>query len=260
MPRLTVVGLAAAASCCLLLCAIESTAHRQWPGRHQATVSSSSADEAEVASLPYALLPARGAEDVSGTSFTFSPREVMERHMRRCVELARQGAVPFGALIADPATGKVVAEGANNPEYDPTGRFSGPMWHGEMVAIANATEILGAEEFQRRARSLELYTSAEPCPMCASTAVWAGLGAVIFGSSIQTLVRDGYPQIEIAMEEVVSRLSPHFTPTGSKAGRAPFRMALVPGFLKEETDPLYTHTAPVAMPIVNAGNTASLPN
>ena len=54
------------------------------------------------------------------------------RHMRRCIALAKQavaeGGAPYGALIADPTTGAVVAEGRNHAGVN-------PIWHGEMDAI-----------------------------------------------------------------------------------------------------------------------------
>ena len=54
--------------------------------------------------------------------------------MTRALELARQaaeaGEVPVGAVIVDPETGEIVAEGANRPiaGHDPTA-------HAEIVAL-----------------------------------------------------------------------------------------------------------------------------
>ena len=43
--------------------------------------------------------------------------------MRRCIELAKEavaaGGAPYGALIADPASGKIVVEGRNHAAMNP---------------------------------------------------------------------------------------------------------------------------------------------
>ena len=51
--------------------------------------------------------------------------------------------------------------------------------------------------------SLVLYTTAEPCPMCMSALVWAGIGGVVYGTSIEGINRAGIPQIEIKANAVV---------------------------------------------------------
>ena len=89
--------------------------------------------------------------------------------MRRCIELAvkaqDKGAQPYGALIADPVSGTVVAEGYNAASRN-------PLWHGEMAAIQNLSST-GVNVYEV-APALELYTSAEPCAMCMSAISWSG--------------------------------------------------------------------------------------
>jgi tRNA(Arg) A34 adenosine deaminase TadA len=41
--------------------------------------------------------------------------------------------------------------------------------------------------------------------MCQSAILWAGIGMVVFGTSIRTLQRQGWSQIDIPAEEVVRR-------------------------------------------------------
>ena len=49
--------------------------------------------------------------------------------MRRAIEVARQNpAAPFGALLVDVETGRVMAEGVNRGGENPN-------WHGEIVVI-----------------------------------------------------------------------------------------------------------------------------
>jgi tRNA(Arg) A34 adenosine deaminase TadA len=42
-----------------------------------------------------------------------------------------------------------------------------------------------------------LYTTGEPCSMCMSALVWAGIGGVVFASSIDGIRRAGIDQIAI---------------------------------------------------------------
>ena len=62
--------------------------------------------------------------------------------MTRALELAREaaeaGEVPVGAVVVDPETGEIVAEGANRPiaGHDPTA-------HAEIVALRAAAASRG---------------------------------------------------------------------------------------------------------------------
>ena len=98
-----------------------------------------------------------------------------ERHMRRCIELARQaiksGDSPVGALIVD--GDELVSEGveAVRARQDATA-------HAEMEALRTAF-------VRRRSRDLTgctLYTSVEPCIMCAYAIRLARISVVVCGA------------------------------------------------------------------------------
>ena len=98
-----------------------------------------------------------------------------EQHMRRCMELARRatatGDSPVGSLIV--CDGEVVSEGveAARARHDATA-------HAEM-------EALRAAFARRRSRDLTgctLYTSVEPCVMCAFAIRLARVGLVVSGA------------------------------------------------------------------------------
>ncbi len=139
-----------------------------------------------------------------------------DTHMRRALALAANAPdLPFGAVIVDRDSGTVLAEGWNRTAENPT-------WQGEIDALNHlARSHPGAD----RAR-LVLYTTAEPCPMCQAAVLWAGVGAVVFGTSIRFLQQNGWPQVDIPAEEVVRR-SPGWDCT------------LVGGVLEEECNALF---------------------
>jgi len=98
-----------------------------------------------------------------------------ERHMRRCIELARQaignGDTPIGSLIVD--GDELVSEGveAVRARHDATA-------HAEIEALRTAFA-------RRRSRDLTgctLYTSVEPCIMCAYAIRLARISVVVCGA------------------------------------------------------------------------------
>ncbi len=97
--------------------------------------------------------------------------------LRRAIALAGQGRAagqhPFGALLAD-AQGRVLMEATNgfHPHGDGTA-------HAERLLATRACIELPAEA--RAAATL--YSSAEPCAMCAGAIYWAGIGRVVYGLS-----------------------------------------------------------------------------
>lgn len=86
---------------------------------------------------------------------------------------AAAGETPVGAVIVDPASGEVVATGANQPigSHDPTA-------HAEIVAIRAAA----AKRGNYRLTDLTLYVTLEPCAMCAGAISHARIGRVVFGA------------------------------------------------------------------------------
>jgi tRNA(Arg) A34 adenosine deaminase TadA len=97
--------------------------------------------------------------------------------MRIALEAAQAAAVdgetPVGAVVVDPATGEVVAVGANQPigSHDPTA-------HAEIVALREAARKRG----NYRLTDLTLFVTLEPCAMCAGAISHARIGRVVFGA------------------------------------------------------------------------------
>ena len=97
--------------------------------------------------------------------------------MTRALELARAaaeaGEVPVGAVIVDPETGEIVAEGANGPIH-----LNDPTAHAEIVALRAAAEKLG----NYRLTGLTMYVTLEPCAMCAGAISLARIGKLVFAA------------------------------------------------------------------------------
>ena len=116
--------------------------------------------------------------------------------MRRAIKIARRNPdALFGCVIAD-EHGEVLSEGLNDSERN-------PILHGETAAIMDLIEARPDVD-----RSLlTLYTTAEPCPMCAAAILWSDIPRVVLGSTIQTLKKLGLPHIDLPCEEVSHRCS-----------------------------------------------------
>ncbi len=109
-----------------------------------------------------------------------------EKFMRRAIELSAKTSLVdnaggvFGAVIV--RNGEIISEGANRvvAENDPT-------WHGEMEAIRKACKTLGSFKLT----GCTLYTSAEPCPMCAAASYWAGIERIFYGATVDDALEYG---------------------------------------------------------------------
>src|SRR5688500_19080066 len=89
-------------------------------------------------------------------------------------DAAAAGETPVGAVVVDPASGEVIAVGANQPigSHDPTA-------HAEIVAMREAARKLG----NYRLTDLHLFVTLEPCAMCAGAISHARIGRLVFGRS-----------------------------------------------------------------------------
>ncbi len=93
--------------------------------------------------------------------------------LARAQAAAEAGEVPVGAVILDPATGKVVAQAANAPiaGHDPTA-------HAEIRVLRAAGAALGTY----RLTGLTMVVTLEPCAMCAGAISHARIGRLVYGA------------------------------------------------------------------------------
>ena len=98
--------------------------------------------------------------------------------LRRSFDVARRaregGDHPFGALLVGPE-GEILREQGNGYSAEGGDRTA----HAERLLASWAAKSQSLEFLQRST----LYSSAEPCAMCAGALYWAGVGRVVYGQS-----------------------------------------------------------------------------
>ncbi len=103
------------------------------------------------------------------------------RYLRDAIALSAtaraRGNRPFGAVIVSPE-GEVLAEAWNS-----NGETGDCTAHAETSAIRIASPRFRREQLQRAT----LYSSGEPCVMCAGAIFWSGIQRVVFGIDAQRL-------------------------------------------------------------------------
>lgn len=106
-----------------------------------------------------------------------------EARMRLAVALSRENVErrtggPFGAVIVERDSGRVVGVGVNSVV-----RLNNCTLHGEMMAFMMAQQRL--RSYTLAAPQLpahELVTSCEPCAMCLGAALWSGVRRIVAGA------------------------------------------------------------------------------
>jgi tRNA(Arg) A34 adenosine deaminase TadA len=125
-----------------------------------------------------------------------------QSYLRRAFEVARvsrdHGDHPFGAIMVD-ADGAILLEQTNG--------FSAH--GGDMTAHAERLLATRASQAYRPAflAACTIYSSAEPCAMCAGAMYWAGIGRLVYGQSekslkAQTGAHDDNPTLDLPCRTV----------------------------------------------------------
>lgn len=108
--------------------------------------------------------------------------EFMDEALKEAYEGIKEGhGGPFGAVIVK--DGKIVGRGHNRVlfKHDPT-------CHGEMEAIRDACTNLQSHDLS----GCEIYTTAEPCPMCLGGILWANISKVYYGCTVDDTDKIGF--------------------------------------------------------------------
>src|ERR1700682_1509113 len=118
---------------------------------------------------------AEGAAMDSISNMTKS--ELDELFLRRSFEVARRalthGNHPFGAILVDQNRNVLIeVENGYMPAHDGTA-------HAERLLATQACTTLSPDIL----KGATVYSSAEPCAMCAGAMYWAGIGRLVYGLS-----------------------------------------------------------------------------
>jgi len=110
---------------------------------------------------------------VQNLSYTPDPTDLrlMRRALLAAECAAERGEVPVGAVVA--RGDKVLAVAANEREA-----MKDPTAHAELLAIREAASTLGGW----RLTGCTLYTTLEPCPMCAGAAHAARIDRLVYAA------------------------------------------------------------------------------
>lgn len=95
----------------------------------------------------------------------------MREALRLAASAGDAGEIPVGALVV--SRGAIIGRGANRQIRD-----GDPTAHAEIVALREAARAAG--DF--RLRESTVYTTLEPCAMCAGALVTARVARLVFGS------------------------------------------------------------------------------
>lgn len=125
-----------------------------------------------------------------------------ESMLRKAIALSQNsrdaGNHPFAALVVD-GSGNVLVEAMNDIHADCTS-------HAEVIAVRKAS----AQFKPAQLRGATLYSSAEPCAMCAGAIYWSGIGRVVYALSEERLLQltgnhPENPTLSLPCREVFAR-------------------------------------------------------
>jgi tRNA(Arg) A34 adenosine deaminase TadA len=121
-----------------------------------------------------------------------------EKFIRRSIVVAeaamKKGNEPFGAVLV--VDGEIIYEAENiiYSEPDCTG-------HAETHLLRMASKQFDAKTMERAT----MYTSTEPCIMCAGAAYWSGIKRIVYGCSIKVFGENFGDSLLIPSAEVLAR-------------------------------------------------------
>ncbi|HRJ49604.1 MAG: nucleoside deaminase [Phycisphaeraceae bacterium] len=116
--------------------------------------------------------------------------------MGLAIDAARSGIAsgqsPFGAVIV---RGDDLIASAHNVVWKTTD----PTAHAEVACIRGACQALGTISLA----GCRMYTTCEPCPMCAAAIHWSRLDSVAYGAGIADALRAGFTELDVPCEKLL---------------------------------------------------------
>jgi len=121
----------------------------------------------------------------------------------------REGNKGYGAVA-------VLGNRVITQAHDTAATQKDPSLHAEVNVIRQAVQVLGDSNLS----GVILFSTCEPCPMCASLAAWSNLTTIVYGASIEETAQLGKSRIMIRASEV--------------AEKSPVMLEVIGGVLKEK--------------------------
>jgi tRNA(Arg) A34 adenosine deaminase TadA len=141
-------------------------------------------------------------------------QQFMQQALKLAAVAAQKGNEPFGAVLVKNGEVVFTAENQIHTASDPT-------YHAELGMIrdfCSSQKITDLSDYT-------LYTSCEPCCMCAGAMVWSRLGRMVFSLSHEELAEIAGFNIMIGSEEIFAK--------------SPQQPEVTKGVLQQEAVPLY---------------------
>ncbi|MCM2374480.1 nucleoside deaminase [Aporhodopirellula aestuarii] len=148
--------------------------------------------------------PARNPQTVTDWML----KQWMKAALKSAEEGVERGENPFGAAIFSPG-GEQVAVAHNTARST-----NNPSAHAEINAITEACKTLGSRNLQ----GCWLASTAEPCPMCMSASVLAGIRHIAFGANQIVVSEAGYGGLGVTGRELAQMFSCDVDVRGSVLG------------------------------------------
>ena len=120
--------------------------------------------------------------------------EMMTVAVEEAIVSRRKGNKGYGAVVF--FENRIVGQAHDTAVTD-----RDPSRHAEVNAIRQAVRVLDDTNLS----GAILFSTCEPCPMCASLAVWSNLTTIVYGVSIEETVRLGKKRIQISSNEIAEK-------------------------------------------------------
>ena len=148
----------------------------------------------------------------------------MEKAIKEARDSVSSGSYAIGAIVVG-LDGEIISV-----EHTNTFETNDATAHAEVNAIRSACKALG----NRYLVGCWLYTTLEPCPMCASAAIWAKMEGIVFGATKEDAQKFAknlrskkltWRQINISSKDIIQKGDP--------------KLNLVESFMREECCQLF---------------------
>lgn len=116
--------------------------------------------------------------------------------MQKIIDIAKEKGVVSAIIVRDD---EIISIGLNTVNKD-----TNPTSHAEINAIEKAAKKLGTHKL----KDCWIYSTFEPCPMCASACVWAKMKGIVYGANMGDINENYTQRVLIRCEDVIDNGHP----------------------------------------------------